>query len=198
MSGIFELIKDTVPIHDLMDQAGVHYTSRKKGCKVSCPFHGADVRKSGFIYVDTNTFHCFTCNQSWDQISFWAQANEWYKRDHEGKEVLDMGKAINSLKEMYGIEYTAPSWEQKYRSLSAEPVTPNAGYAGFPLADRRAMVQLALWEACKGFTRMSREDRERTWPAVRDLWDAAGDLDIERDDWKDLLNVWKERATLIV
>lgn len=197
MSDIFSLIKETVPIHDLLDRAGVKYVSRTKNCKVSCPFHGEDNRKSGFVYIDTNTLRCFTCGDQWDQISFWAQANEWWKPGKDGGEVLDIGKAVASLKEEYGIEYNPPSWEQLYRELK-DTAAPSKGYDDYKILERHKLAKYYAWRMSQKYSHFEREVREQQWNLVRDSWDTLSDLDLARDGWKNELNKWQENADTIL
>lgn len=192
-ANIFELIKETVPIHDLLDEAGVKYLTREKNCKVSCPIHGADNRKSAFIYVDTGELRCFTCNKSWDVISFWAEVNEWWKVNDAGEDVLDIGKAVASLKEKYDVEYTQPTWEQLYRDLKGT-IGPAKGYAGYQLSERKKLASYYLWRVSQRLSKMSKEARAECWPAVMGLWNSMEDMDLSRDDWKDELNRWQEQA----
>lgn len=196
MDNVFDMIKAEVPIHDLLDIAGVSYPTREKNVKVSCPFHGEDNRKSGFIFVDTNVFRCFTCNQNWDVIAFWAQANEWWKVNAKGEDVLDMGKATASLKEKYKIEYTRPSWEQKFAELKRD--VPVSGFPAYPQHERVKMAQLYLWGISKSLARMGKPVRAQYWPRVSALLDQLDEVDLESPKWKSDLNSWQEDAILVV
>ena len=41
----------------------------------NCPFH-TDPSPSFAIYPETNTYHCFGCNETGDSISFYMKQNE--------------------------------------------------------------------------------------------------------------------------
>lgn len=56
-----------IPIRELYDFEVSRETSKRIQAK--CPFH-AETCGSFFIYKDSNTFHCFSCSQNGDSISF--------------------------------------------------------------------------------------------------------------------------------
>lgn len=196
IENIFQLINAEVPIHDLLDNAGVKYATRERNLKVSCPFHGEDARKSAFVYVDTNSFRCFMCNESWDVVAFYAQANDLWKTGPDGEDVLDMGRAIAGLKDEYKIEYVRPAWETRFRELKGS-AKPSQGYADFRQADREQMARLYLWHVSRALAPLSKEERAKRWETVRSLLDEIEDLDLGLPSWKDDLNRWRERATLV-
>lgn len=199
MSDVFEMINGEVSIWDLLESVGVEFPTRERSLKVSCPWH-ADARKSGYVYHDTNTYRCYACNTSWDPISFWAQANDWYKpnpKDPSGDQVLDMGKSIASLKDKYNIEYVRPEWETRFRELK-DSAKPPRGYEDFPMAERVKMAQLYVWGISRDLFLFTREDRAASWDQIRSLLDEAEDLDLTAPTWKSDLNKWRECATLVV
>lgn len=198
IENIFQLINEVVPIHDLLQEAGAitKDTPRDRNMKISCPIHGADTRKSGFIYADTNTFRCYTCNESWDVVALCAQLHEFWKPGPEGEDVLDMGAAIAYLKDKYKIEYVRPAWEVRFRELK-DSAGPPKGYEDFRQADREQVARLYLWNMSRSIVAWDRERRTAAWPAVRDLLDEMEDLDLGAPSWKSDLNAWRERATLL-
>ena len=61
-----------VPIQELYDFQKVFKTSTR--IKALCPFHH-EKTSSFVIYLNSNTFHCFGCNQSGDSIDFIMKLN---------------------------------------------------------------------------------------------------------------------------
>lgn len=199
IENIFQLLNQSIAIHDLLQEAGAitARTPRDRNMKVSCPVHGADNRKSGFIYADTNTFRCYTCNESWDVVALCAQLHEMWKAGPEGEDVLDMGAAIGYLKDKYKIEYERPAWETRFRELK-DSAAPSRGYEDFRQADREQMARLYLWNVSKALAPLDREARAIQWETVRALLDDIEDLDLGTPSWKPELNSWRERATLVI
>jgi len=197
VENIFQLINETVPIHDLLDSMGVKYASRERNLKISCPFHGLDNQKSAFVYTDTNSVRCFTCNESWDVVAFYAQANELWKPGPEDEDVLDMGRAIAGLKEEYGITYERPAWEVRFRELKGLAKPPQ-GYEDFRQVDREQISRLYLWGVSRDLAPLTKEARAEQWENVRTLFNDLEDLDLGAPSWKHDLNCWHDRAKLVV
>jgi len=66
---LFEIIKENVSIVDVLDRfTGLRLNRNKQVC---CPLHH-EKTPSCTIYPDTNSFHCFGCGKSGDQIKFVA------------------------------------------------------------------------------------------------------------------------------
>lgn len=60
---IIDEIKDRVKMSDLLSAYGIE---RTRGTNIyKCPFHG-DKHPSAIIVKNSDKFHCFVCNQSWD------------------------------------------------------------------------------------------------------------------------------------
>ena len=59
-------IKNRLPITKVLDHYGIKLD---KNNHIKCPFHDDD-KPSCKIYLDTNTFHCFGCGATGDQIEF--------------------------------------------------------------------------------------------------------------------------------
>lgn len=197
IENIFQLLNFTVSIYDLLAEFGVEIPTRERSCKVSCPIHGTDSRKSGYIYHDTNSFRCYTCNKSWDVVALCAELHEWWKPGPDGEDVLDMGRAIGYLKDKYKVEYERPEWEVRFRELKGS-AAPVQGYKDFPPQDRSQIARLYLWSVSQRASQLDRAERECSWEEVRPLLDEIEDLDLAQPSWKEDLNDWRKRATLVV
>lgn len=193
MRTIFDEIKEHVSIFDMCDLAGVQYSTKQASHKVFCPFHDDTTTKSGYLYHDTNVFRCFTCAKSWDVVDFWAQHNEWYK--DESREKLDVGRAIADLKERYGLEVVAPSWEQKYFALKHQE-TPT-GFQGYSLPDRVKLRDYYAWNKQLELRTMDKTRRKELVERACTLWDQLEAVDLEQDGWKDHLNKWLESSKML-
>lgn len=76
-------------------------TFRKKG-NVSCPFHGEDKNPSMHLYADNNTYHCFACGTSGDQIDFVQKIKGYDNPKDAAKDICDTFGVI------YEDHYVAP------------------------------------------------------------------------------------------
>lgn len=59
----------------------------------SCPFHGADKKKSARYYNDTDTAYCWVCKEKWDLFSFIAK-----------QENVNFVQALNIIINRYNID----------------------------------------------------------------------------------------------
>lgn len=80
-------------ILNLMVRDGLPVTDNAVEQQISCPFHGQDNSPSMRIYPSTNSCHCFTCQKSWDPISY-----EMRKRG------MQFWEAVESLVDRFSID----------------------------------------------------------------------------------------------
>jgi len=69
-----QYILEKVSLFDLLVENGTEISQDKYEEQISCPFHGADVKKSARHYPQTNTMYCFTCKKAWDPLTFWMES----------------------------------------------------------------------------------------------------------------------------
>lgn len=87
-----ELVKDSVSMRDLCDRYGLKVN---RAGFISCPFHGSDKHPSMKIYPGRRGYHCFTCGEGGDVISF---AMKYTGTEFE--------PAVRHIAEMFGIPIT--------------------------------------------------------------------------------------------
>jgi hypothetical protein len=130
---LFDLIKEHVSIFDMMKEyAPDSYAavrSEQVGHKIPCPFaadrhaRGADSSPSAKFFPENQSLYCWTCHGSWDVIAFYAEANQLYKEDEQGRPMhdakggyqLNYGRAAGELGRKYQIDYVVPDWYSKLR-----------------------------------------------------------------------------------
>lgn len=186
---LIERIKDDVSIHDLCDEMGIKYLSRDKEQQISCPFHGADRNASARIYPDSNSIHCFYCGETWDVISFWARANEWWVE--EGAEARpDMGRAITDLAQKYKLFTKRPDWESALNKTLSILNTQQLGYKGVNFDERQKLKNFYSWRVCRRLKKVDKTDREDLWDGIKSMWDSLDDIDLKTPNWKKQLAEW--------
>lgn len=84
-----ELVKDSITMRDLCDRYG--FKINRAGF-ISCPFHGADKHPSLKVYPGRRGFHCFTCGEGGDVITFTMNLDG-----------LEFEPAVRSLAASFGI-----------------------------------------------------------------------------------------------
>jgi DNA primase len=84
-----ELVKSSVTMKDLCGQYGMKIN---RSGFISCPFHGSDKHPSMKIYPGRRGYHCFTCGEGGDVISFVM-----------GIDGLEFEPAVRSLAASFGI-----------------------------------------------------------------------------------------------
>lgn len=190
--GIIEKLKETVDIFDLLDAADIKYNNRLIKHNISCPFHGVDTKPSFTIYPDTNSCFCYTCNggTAWDQISFWAQVNEWWTDDGH----LDMGRSIADLARRYNIRSIRPEWRKGLEANIAGAKAKRQGYAGVELSERTALKTTFTYRIARHVMKIPDEERDARWDEIRDMWDKLERIDLRRDSWMHDLKEWNREA----
>lgn len=131
---LLDLIREHVTIFEMLEEfrpeSYAAIRSRTVGHKIPCPFaaqrHGkaSDNRPSAKFFPENNSVYCWSCHGSWDVIALYAEANEQYKLDDQGRPLpdgrggnqLDYGRAAADLAKRKGLEFKAPDW---YRRLKA-------------------------------------------------------------------------------
>ena len=91
---IKDAIRSKVSLGDMLQTEGF-ITGLIDEEQLSCPFHGADRKKSARYYRDTDTAYCWVCKEKWDVIS--------YIRKKEG---LDFKQVIPYMLDRYHIDIT--------------------------------------------------------------------------------------------
>ena len=61
--------------------------------QLSCPFHGADAKKSARYYKETDSMYCWVCKKSWDIYGYISQ-----------KEGLTFSKSVDYIIKHYNID----------------------------------------------------------------------------------------------
>lgn len=72
LNSVKEEIKKYVSLKELLKERGLIRGILPEE-QFSCPFHGADLKKSARYYEESDTCHCFTCHKSWDIFSYIQQ-----------------------------------------------------------------------------------------------------------------------------
>ncbi len=98
-----------------------------KANHIKCPFHEDD-KPSCRIYADTNTFHCFGCNATGDQIEFIEKYEKCSKHDAilKAKQLCGVTDAMHCVSTakpttINGTEILTKSFTHFARSLNAKP-----------------------------------------------------------------------------
>jgi hypothetical protein len=86
------LIKEQVSLGEMLRLDG-RITNSQEEEQFSCPFHGADRKKSSRYYKATDTAYCWVCKEKWDAIS--------YVRKKEG---IGFGEAISRIVKDYSLD----------------------------------------------------------------------------------------------
>jgi DNA primase len=102
-------IKSRLPIHQVL----AHYQIQvDKHHQILCPFH-ADDKPSCKIYPATNTYHCFACGKTGDQIQF-----------IQDKEAITKHQALNKAKSLVSMKELTNEKMKEYKPNQPES-TPN-------------------------------------------------------------------------
>ena len=131
--GLFELVREHVTIFDMMERFSPEsyraVRSEAVGHKIPCPFaetrhpKGSDPHPSAKFFPETQSVYCWSCQGSWDVISYYAEARDMFKRDDQGRKIvdtrggykLDYGKAAYELGREYQLDYKVPDWYGRLR-----------------------------------------------------------------------------------
>ncbi|GAF04800.1 DNA primase [Saccharicrinis fermentans DSM 9555 = JCM 21142] len=106
-----------------------HYNLKPdRNNQIKCPFHEDD-KPSCRIYADTNTFHCFGCNATGDQIEFIEKYKKCSKHEAilKAKQLCGIPEPIKAEKPkakptpINGAEILTKSFTHFARSLNAKP-----------------------------------------------------------------------------
>jgi DNA primase catalytic core len=106
-----------------------HYNLKPdRNNQIKCPFHEDD-KPSCRIYADTNTFHCFGCNATGDQIEFIEKYEKSSKHEAilKAKQLCVIPELIKTEKPkakptpINGTEILTKSFTHFARSLNAKP-----------------------------------------------------------------------------
>lgn len=98
---VIQQIKEAIPLHEYMEQSGIHFTSRtSESWKAQCWLH-EDKTPSLVVSVGKGLYNCFStgCEARGDVITFFEQFN-----------ACDRGTAIRELAEIAGV---APADEKR-------------------------------------------------------------------------------------
>ena len=95
---------------------------------IKCPFHEDD-KPSCRIYADTNTFHCFGCNATGDQIEFIEKYEKCSKHEAilKAKQLCGIPEPIKNIQPVVkpttvnGTEVLTQAFTHFARSLNAKP-----------------------------------------------------------------------------
>lgn len=118
-------IKQRLSIHTVLQ----HYNLKPdRNSHIKCPFHEDD-KPSCRIYADTNTFHCFGCNTTGDQIEFIEKYEKCSKYEAilKAKQLCGIPEPIKTEKPkakptpINGTEILTKSFTHFARSLNAKP-----------------------------------------------------------------------------
>ena len=104
-----------------------HYNLKPdRNNQIKCPFHEDD-KPSCRIYADTNTFHCFGCNATGDQIEFIEKYEKCSKHEAilKAKQLCGIPEPIKAEKPkpttISGMEILTQAFTHFARSLNAKP-----------------------------------------------------------------------------
>jgi len=105
-----------------------HYNFKPdRNNQIKCPFHEDD-KPSCRIYADTNTFHCFGCGTTGDQIAFIEKYEKCSKHEAivKAKELCGVTKPINNKPKAKPVaknntEILTQAFTHFARSLNAKP-----------------------------------------------------------------------------
>jgi len=105
-----------------------HYNIKPdRNNQIKCPFHEDD-KPSCRIYADTNTFHCFGCGTTGDQIEFIKKYEKCTKHDAimKAKQLCGIPEPINNKPKskptpINGTEILTKAFTHFARSLNAKP-----------------------------------------------------------------------------
>ncbi len=189
---IFDRLKEEIPIYDLFDIADtpVRYETKAKPCQISCPFHGADAHPSARVYPDTNTFRCFTCSKSWNAVTYWAEANNWFTDDDK----LDIGRAIDDLCYRFNITNNTFDWEKKFYAIKKEYESSKDLETSFE--DRLKLSTYYAWNIAKLVHTIEPGARDSSRDIVISTWDAFDSIDLQSEVWRDDLITWYRSAKI--
>lgn len=189
---IIERLNEEVSIYSLFDSADppVKYKTDKKPCQISCPFHGQDSRPSARVYPDTNSFRCYYCSRSWGPVTFWAQANSWYKDTDK----LDIGRAIDDLCTRYNISDNTFDWQRKFYGIKAESEKAKE----ISIEERRLLQDYYSWSISKAVHTLTPENRDRLEKAIILLWQSLDKVNLREESWELDLKNWYEDAKITV
>lgn len=189
---IFDRLKEEIPIYDLFDIADtpVRYETKAKPCQISCPFHGADAHPSARVYPDTNTFRCFTCSKSWNAVTYWAEANNWFTNDDK----LDIGRAIDDLCYRFNITNNTFDWEKKFYAIKKEYESSKDLETSFE--DRLKLSTYYAWNIAKLVHTIEPGARDSSRDIVISTWDAFDSIDLQSEVWRDDLITWYRSAKI--
>jgi len=189
---IIDRIKEEVSIYDLFDEANppIKYVTRQKQSQISCPFHGEDAHPSARVYPDSNSFRCYTCSQSWDVVSYWAQANEWYK----GEDKLDIKRAIDDLCEKYGLSNTFSDWEKRFYAIKKQHEDDQQ--KDVPADDRFKLASYYSWNIAQRVHGLAPELRGPLRNTILGMWDTFETIDLSGTEWQESLISWYRSAKL--
>lgn len=190
---IYDELKEQVSIYDLFEIADppTTFLTRVKPCQISCPFHGQDTHPSARVYPDTNSFRCFTCSKSWNAVTFWAEANDWFT----GTGTLDIGRAIQDLCLRFNISDHTFDWERKFHALKVELTNSEKEVS---LEERYKLSSYYSWNVSKLIHNIEDEDRKALYPSVLALWDDFVSIDLSTSTWQEDLTSWYQSAKVIV
>ena len=191
---LFEQVKDVVSIYDLLDRTNppVRYETKEKPCKIHCPFHGADNRKSCQVFPDSDSLWCYTCSRGWDVLDYWAEVNGWWVEKGD-IEVRDVVKAAKDLSDEYGIDTMRTDWEKKFYAIRAESQKVASEYKDYDTPERERLRDYYSWRVGNIVHERFEELR---WETVRRTWDSFLRIQLSADDWKDQLTNWFESAKI--
>jgi hypothetical protein len=88
-------ILNHVTLQDLLVSEGVLRGVDEQE-QISCPFHGADIKKSARYYNRSDSFYCWVCRKSWDLFSYVAERN-----------VLSFKESLSHLISVYRIDISS-------------------------------------------------------------------------------------------
>lgn len=144
-------------IADLMIEYGYSIRGGDREEQFSCDLHGDghDVKPSGRLYPDSNTFYCFTCDKTRDTIEL--------VREKEG---LDFWAAIRFLEEKYNLP--ALPWDGSY--IKETPATQVVRKL-----DSRETFEDDLTRLTK-FIQLETNDREIPMEDILAFWEARDRL----------------------
>jgi len=105
-----ETILAQLSIYPVLQAYGVEFYGGGFPEQIHCPFHGTDVNKSARVYPEDNSVYCFTCDKSWNVITF-----------VQDKEELTFPEALRFIRHYWDIEVVVPDYEARFYALRHKP-----------------------------------------------------------------------------
>lgn len=117
LKALKEHILSHVTLRDMLSSEG-HIGGLDEQEQLSCPFHGADTKKSARYYQRTDSFYCWVCRKTWDLFSYVADRNGFTFREALNHLVTVHRIDISSVPEITDVLGTGKIKEQQKKVVN--------------------------------------------------------------------------------